>query len=107
MICRRLLMNKEQIKQALEEIKKQPKKKFSQSYDLIINLKNLVLKQNQIDFYATLHYPKGRNVKIADFVDQQLAEQAGKKCDLVIRESEFSKYKDSKAQKKLAVGYDY
>ncbi|MBS3139764.1 50S ribosomal protein L1 [Candidatus Woesearchaeota archaeon] len=100
-------MNKEQIKQALEEVKKQPKRKFPQSYDLIINLKNLVLKTAPVDFFATLHYSKGKKVKIAAFVDQQLADHAGKKCDLIIRESEFFKYKDPKLQKKLAEEFDY
>ena len=100
-------MNKEQVKAALEEIKKQPKRKFSQTYDLIINLKNLVVKTTPIDFFVNLHYSKGKKIKIAAFVDQQLAEHAGKNCDLVIRETEFVKYKDPKLQKKLAEGYDY
>ncbi len=100
-------MDKEQIKQALEEIKKQPKRKFSQTYDLIINLKNLVIKQNPVDFIATLHYSKGKTCKIAAFVDQQLADQASQVCGLVIRQSDFHQYKDAKLLKKLAEEYDY
>lgn len=100
-------MDKEQIQNALEEVKKQPKRKFIQSYDLIVNLKDLVIKQNPLDFFVTLHYPKGKSVKVAAFVDQQLVEQAEKHCDLVIKESDFSKYKDAKKLKKLAKGYDY
>ena len=34
-------MDKEQVKKAIEELKKLPKRKFSQSYDLIINLKKV------------------------------------------------------------------
>lgn len=100
-------MNKEQIHQALEEVQKQPQKKFVQSYDLIINLKDYDVKQSPLDFFVNLPSPKGKKVKIAAFVDQQLADQASKFCDLVIRDTEFDKYKeDKKAAKKLAQHYD-
>lgn len=101
-------MNKELIQKALEELKKQPQKKFVQSYDLIINLKDYDVKQSPLDLFVNLPYSKGKKVKIAAFVDQQLAEQAGKFCDLVIRDTEFDKYKeDKKAARKLAQNYDY
>ena len=101
-------MNKQDIQKALEELKKQPKRKFIQSYDLIINLKNLVVKSNPVDFFVTLNHPKGRPVKIAAFVGSELAEQAEKVCDFVITENDFPKYqKDKKAAKKLAESYDY
>jgi len=100
-------MDKEQIKKALEELKKQPKRKFTQSYDLIINLKNLEIKQNPLNFFVTLHFPKGKPIKVAAFVDQQLKEQADKFCDLVIEEKDFANYKDKKNVKKLAESYDY
>lgn len=100
-------MDKEQIKKALDELKKQPKKKFSQSYDLVINLKNLVIKTNPLDFFVTLHYPKGKKIKVVCFCDQLLREQANKFCDLVIEEKDFPKYNDKKKIKKLAESYDY
>jgi len=101
-------MNKEQVHKALEEIKKQPQKKFVQSYDLVINLKDHDVKQAPLDFFANLPHPKGKKVKVAAFVDQQLAEQAAKFCDAVIRDTEFDRYKeDKKAAKKLAQQYDY
>ncbi len=100
-------MNKEQVKKAIEELKKQPKRKFTQSYDLIINLKNLVTKQNPVDLFVTLPSPKGKKIKVAAFVDQLLSEQAEKNCDLVIREKEFPQYSDKKKAKSLAQEYDY
>ncbi|HLC88946.1 MAG TPA: hypothetical protein VJG49_02835 [Candidatus Nanoarchaeia archaeon] len=101
-------MNKEQVQKALQELQKQPQKKFVQSYDLIINLKDYDVKSAPLDFFANLPAPKGKKVKIAAFVDQQLADQAGKFCDFVIRDTEFDKYKeDKKAAKKLAQNYDY
>ncbi len=101
-------MNKEQIQKALEEIKKQPQKKFAQSYDLVINLKDYDVKQAPLDFFAHLPYSKGKKVKVAAFVDQQLADQASKFCDTVIRDTDFDRYKeDKKAAKKLAQNHDY
>ena len=101
-------MNKEEIQKALEEVKKQPQKKFVQSYDLIINLKDYDSKQSPFDTFVNLPYSKGKKCKIAAFVDQQLAEQASKFCDFVIRDTEFDKYKeDKKLTKKLAQQYDY
>ncbi|MBT5342619.1 hypothetical protein HOL59_03475 [Candidatus Woesearchaeota archaeon] len=101
-------MDNEQIKKAIEELKKQTKKRnFSQSYDLIINLKNLDTKQHPVDFFAGLHFPFGKKIKVAAFVDQVLKEQADKFCDLTIEENDFPKYSDKKEMKKLAESYDY
>ena len=101
-------MNKELIYKALEEIRKQPQKKFVQSYDLVINLKDYDVKRAPLDFFANLPHSKGKKVKIAAFVDQQLVEQATKFCDKVIRDTEFDRYKeDKKAAKKLVQEYDY
>lgn len=100
-------MEKTQVQKALAEIKNQPKRKFTQSYDLIINLKNIVIKTNPVDFFATLHYGRGKKIKVAAFVDQLLFDQASKFCDFIIKDTEFSKYQDKKVAKKLAVDYDY
>lgn len=100
-------MEKQQIQKALQELQQQPKRKFVQSYDLIINLKNFSVKTNPIDLFVTLHFSKGKDIKVAAFVDQQLAEAAKEACHLVIRETEFAAYADKKAQKKLAEEYDY
>ncbi|MEK6950919.1 MAG: 50S ribosomal protein L1 [Nanoarchaeota archaeon] len=100
-------MDKNDVKTGLDELKQQPKRNFSQSYDLVINLKNLDIKTNPLDFFVTLPHPRGKNIKIAAFVDQELAESAGKFCDLAIREQEFSQYSPKKIAKKLAEQYDY
>tara|TARA_Y100000310_G_C20609360_1_gene777196 strand:+ start:532 stop:1170 length:639 start_codon:yes stop_codon:yes gene_type:complete len=100
-------MDKEQVKKAITELKSQPERKFSQSYDLIINLKNLVVKSSPVDLFVTLHYPKGKEVKIAGFVGNQLTEQSNKHFDLTISEADFAKYTDKKQLKQLADSYDY
>ncbi len=100
-------MDKEQIQKALDELKKLPKRKFSQSYDLIVNLKNIDLKTTPIDVIVVLPHPRGVQTKIVAFVDQELTEQANKFCDLVIKEIDFPKYADKKVQKKLSEDYAY
>ncbi len=100
-------MDKNEIKKSLEQLKAQPKRKFTQSYDLIINLKNIVVKSNPLDFFVTLQHPKGREVKVAAFVGSALKEQADQFCDLTITEADFEKYNDVKSLKKLADSYDY
>ncbi|HIJ11705.1 TPA: hypothetical protein HA278_06615 [Candidatus Woesearchaeota archaeon] len=100
-------MNKETVQKALAELKKQPKRQFSQSYDMVINLKNIMIKSNPVDFFVTLHYPKGKKVKVACFGGLALSEEAKKHCDLLISEEDFPKYKDPKVAKKLAQQYDY
>ncbi len=99
-------MDKEQIQKALTELKQQPQKKFTQSYDLIINLKNLVIKSHPVDFFVTLRHPKGKTINVAAFVAQELSEQASKFCDFVIKESDFAAY-DKKKAKQLAEDYDF
>ena len=103
-------MEKEQVLKAIEAIKKNSsKRKFKQSVDLIINLKDLDLKKpdNVVNTYITLHYQKGRNSKICALVGPELLEQARQVCDGTISADEFDKYKEKKEAKKLAAQYDY
>ena len=100
-------MEKQDVQKAITELKQQPKKKFNQSYDLIINLKNFSTKTTPLDFFVPLPHSKGKQVKVAAFVDPQLAENAQKHCHLVIRETEFLSYGDKKKIKNLAESYDY
>ncbi len=101
-------MEKAEIQKALKEVNAQPKRKFVQSYELIINLKNINLKQTSVDFSATLHHTTGRKVKVCAFVDNALFDQATKSCDKVIRDTEFALYQqDKKLAKQLAQEFDY
>ncbi len=101
-------MNKQSVIKALEELRKLPKRKFSQSVDLIITLKDLDLKRpsDTVDFYMSLPANVTKKKKICAFVGAELADQAKAHCDKIIPEPEFGKY-DKKAMKKLASEYDY
>ncbi|HLC88836.1 MAG TPA: 50S ribosomal protein L1 [Candidatus Nanoarchaeia archaeon] len=100
-------MDKPDIQKALTQLKEQPKRSFVQSYDLVLNLRNLDIKVNPIDFFVALPQSRGKSVKVCAFVAPELADQAAKYCDFAIREPEFSKYADKKLAKKLATEYDY
>ena len=102
-------MDKQTVLKALTELRATTKKRnFSQSVDLIINLKNINTKSNPVTFFATLPKPKGKVIKVAAFLGQELVEQGRKVCDLVITEAEFAEYKaDPKKIKQMAETYDY
>jgi large subunit ribosomal protein L1 len=104
-------MEKQQILKTLTELReKSPKRKFSQSIDLVINLQNLDLKkpEHKIDLYTQLPHSKNKKIKTCAFVDSQLAPQAKKFCDTVVLKEEFEKWKNKKKeQKKLAADHDF
>ena len=102
-------MNKQTVIKALEALEKDsPQRKFNQSVDLIIALKDLDFKKttDQVDFFITLHYTTGKKVKVCAFVGAELKAEAEKVFDHVILESDFGKY-DKKKAKKLAKQYDF
>lgn len=102
-------MKKESLIKAIEELRKpENKKNFVQSFDLIINLKDLNLKNvdEQIDFFANLKHSPNK-VKVVALVGQELFD-AAQICDKVISETQFDDYKkDKKLAKKLANEYDF
>jgi len=104
-------MDKKSIIKTFEELKKNSKeRKFEQSVDLIVNLKDLNLKkpEEQVEFFAILPHPLKTKGKICAIVAQELEEEAKKVCDKVITQEELKKYQtDKKASKKLAEEFIY
>ncbi|MEA3378121.1 MAG: 50S ribosomal protein L1 [Nanoarchaeota archaeon] len=99
-------MDKKQILTTIKKLRDSKyKKKFAQSVDLIINLKNLDLKkpENKIDFFMQLPHGKGKKTPVGIFVDDSLVLEAKKFFDEVIEKKNFQSYaKDKKKIKKLA-----
>jgi len=93
------MINKDSIIKALTELRKQEKRKFSQTVDLIINLKNFDVKRESINLFVNLPY-KIKDKKIGAFLT--------KKSNVVntITKAEFDNYKGKKI-KKLAKNYDF
>jgi len=81
---------------------------FSQTFDIIINLKDLNPKKadENIDLFTTLPNSKGKQVRICALVDKDLTEKA-KIFDQVISESEFINYQKPKEIKQLTEQYDF
>ncbi|HLC74298.1 MAG TPA: 50S ribosomal protein L1 [Candidatus Nanoarchaeia archaeon] len=101
-------MDKARVTKALEQLQAEKQRKFQQSYDFIVTLKDINVKTQPIDAYVVLPHSRGKTVKVCALVGQELAEQAAKNCDLVIREMQFDAYKGKpKDAKKLAKTYDF
>jgi large subunit ribosomal protein L1 len=101
-------MNKDQVKKAVEELRKNSKKRnFDQSIDFIANLKDLNIKkaEHNVDVFVVLHNTISKNARICAFVDKDLIDKA-KIFDKVIPLDEFTKYRDKKELKNLSRVYD-
>ncbi|MDP7116536.1 MAG: hypothetical protein QF632_05365 [Candidatus Woesearchaeota archaeon] len=97
--------------QSLGKIREQSsKRKFKQTIDFIATFKDIDLKKadQQVDFYATLHYSKGKPVKVAALVGPELLANAKENCETAINVDDFDQYvKDKKLTKKLATDHDF
>ena len=104
-------MEAKEVKESVKALRsKSGKRNFKQTIDIILNLKDVDLKKtdNQIDLFASLHFSKGRKIKICGLVDSELTEQSRKAFDHTIIADDFPKYaNDKKGVKKLAREYDY
>lgn len=102
-------MDKTQVTETLKKVKESSQKRnFTQSYDLIINLRDIDLKkpEQSINFFHTLHYSKGKRVKVCALVGPELMSQAKEVCDSAVSVDDFPKYQKKEA-KKLASEYDF
>lgn len=89
-----------EVKQALAELRKSEKRKFEQTIDLIINLKGIDMKRDNVSTVVSFPHTI-KQKKICGFFT--------KKNEIVdvIPQNEFQLYKDKKALKKLVKKYDF
>lgn len=87
-----------EIKEALKELRSQKKRKFIQTLDLIVNLRQFDVRKEALNTFVTI--PNSNDKKIGAFLT--------KKSKLVdtITELDFPKYNETKDIKKLARKYD-
>ena len=101
-------MEKDQVSKTLKTIKdNSPKRNFKQTIDLIINLKDFDMKKVQVNQFVTLHFTRGKKVKVCALVGPELISQAKEVCDGAISVDDFEDYKEKAKVKKLAKSYDY
>jgi len=84
----------------LTELRKEEKRKFSQSVDLIINLQKYDLKKNQVNIFVPLPF-KIFDKKICGFL-----ETTSPQIDTITK-SNYVNYKEAKDVKKLAEKYEF
>ncbi|MFH1971982.1 MAG: 50S ribosomal protein L1 [archaeon] len=102
-------MEKDTILKAIKSIKEQSKKRnFSQSYDLIINLRNLNLKkpEEKVDLFVTLPHTRGKKTKICGLFGPELYNEGKENCDKLIQKEEFANLK-KRDVKNLEKEYDF
>jgi len=93
------MINKEEFARVLTELRKNEKRKFSQTVDLIINLKNFDIKRENVNLIVSVPH-KFRKIKAVGF----LTAKSG--VIDTITKPEFDKYK-GKFAKKLVEDYDF
>ena len=99
----------EAVQKAIEESKKQ-NRKFKQSVDVIINLKNIDMNdaKNRIEDEVMLPHGRGIEAKLALFASGDLALKSKTHVDLLIKPEEIEELaKDKKKFKKIADEYDF
>ena len=99
----------EVVQKALEESKKL-ERKFKQSVDVVINLKNIDMNdaKNRIEDEVMLPHGRGIEAKLAIFASGDLAIKSKSHVDLVIKPEEIEELaKDKKKFKKMADEYDF
>lgn len=104
-------MEKQEVLKTIKELReKSPKRNFSQSVDLIINLKNLDLKkpENKVELYLQLPHSLGKKQRICIILDAQLTSKAKGLFDTIILKEDLSKWQNNKIeQKRLANSHDF
>ena len=90
----------EQLKHALEELRKNKERKFDQSVDFIINLQKFDIKKDQVNLFVSVPH-KIKDKKICGFLEIK-----SKLVDTITK-SEFKKYSDKKELKNLVKKYDF
>ena len=91
---------KEELGKALAELRKNEKKKFEQTVDLIINLQKFDVKKNALNIFVNIPY-KIKDKKICAFLEIK-----NKNVETITR-SEFPKYSGKKEIKNLVNKFDF
>ena len=90
----------EELKKALAELRKDKKRNFNQTIDLIINLKKYNFKKNPLNLFVNIPH-KIKDKKICAFFEMENENVK------TITQKEFKKYSDKSELKKLVKNFDF
>ncbi|MBT3261926.1 hypothetical protein HN992_00385 [Candidatus Woesearchaeota archaeon] len=102
-------MDRKEAIQALKTVRENSKKRnFTESIDIIINLKGLNLKKEdeKINIYIPLPHFRGKKAKVTALVGHALSTKAKEACDNFIMEEDFKSQKKPEI-KRLAENTDF
>lgn len=104
------LANEETVEAVKKALSLAPQRKFEESVEIAINLKDVDLSvpKNRIQEDIILPSGRGKDVKVCLFGGAEMALKAKNVADLIISPEDFNRYMDDKkVAKKLARDYDY
>lgn len=95
--------------EAIKQARESSKRKFKQTFDLVINLKDLDLKrpEHQVDFFIQLPHGRGKKNKVAGLIGPELIDEAKANLDFFILQDDFDKWTAKPKARKLAEDYDF
>ena len=91
---------KEDLLNALAELRKDKERKFDQTVDLIINLQKFDVKRNSVNIFVVVPY-KVKEKKICAFLESKNNNVE------TITQTEFKKYSEKKELKRVVGKYDF
>lgn len=102
-----MALDEQKLKNAVESLHNE-KRGFSQSYDLLVALKDLNLKdpKDQVEFFAIVPHELGRKRTVCALVGPEMIDEANKQADLALEQSQFERM-PKKDLRKVAAKYDY
>jgi large subunit ribosomal protein L1 len=102
-----MALDEHKLQNAVQELHAQ-KKGFSQSFDLLVSLKDLNLKNpaDQVEFFAMVPHNLGKKRKVCALVGPEMIDEAKKHADLALEQTQFEKMQ-KKELRKVAAQYDY
>jgi len=102
-----MAVDEQKIRNAVGELHKQ-KRGFAQSYDLLVSLKDLNLKdpKDQVEFFASVPHTLGKKRTVCVLAGPEMIDDAKKIADLALEQSQFERM-TKKELRTIAGKYDY
>ena len=102
-------MDQKKVIEAIQQVRSAEKRKFTQSIDVILNLKeiNINKEEGKLDEFVILPSGRARPAKVCAFVGPELKDQAQKFCDSFVLSDDFGKWDEPRKLRKLVREFDF